>query len=219
MTSFKQTLLIFLGIFSLSSASSQALTEIQQITQMAEQGDETAQVTLGGMYISGQGVTQDYQQAVKWLKLAAEQGNTEAAYNLGVFYDTVEQNYPEAFKWYKIVAEQGDTDAQTNIGVMYELGQGVTQSYQEAFNWFEKAAKQGNVTAQANLGKMYYLGNGVTKNLSKSYMWLVIAKLNDSMSVPGNNLLAIEKEMSEAETEKAKAMVDKCQNSNYQDCD
>jgi len=40
----------------------------------AEQGDASAQFLLGGMYDNGQGVTQDYKQAVKWCRKAAEQG-------------------------------------------------------------------------------------------------------------------------------------------------
>ena len=31
----------------------------------------------------GQGVPQDYAEAVKWYRLAAEQGNADAQYNLG----------------------------------------------------------------------------------------------------------------------------------------
>lgn len=213
----QKLLIIFLGIFSMTFAFAQQgpNKEIEELLKSANQGNEVAQATVGSMYIT----INDYQEAEKWLKLAAEQGNTEAAYNLAVLYDTVNQDYEAAFKWYTFVAEKGDSDAQTNIGVMYENGQGVTQNYQAAFNWFIKAAKQGNVTAQANLGKMYYLGKAIPKDLSKSYMWLVIAKLNDKMSIPSNNLLAIEKEMSEAEMESAKTMIEKCKNSNYQDCD
>ncbi len=39
------------------------------------------------MYDNGQGVPQDYAEAVKWYRLAAEQGYAYAQYNLGVMYD------------------------------------------------------------------------------------------------------------------------------------
>ena len=34
----------------------------------------------------GEGVEQDYAEAVKWYRLAAEQGNADAQYNLGYAY-------------------------------------------------------------------------------------------------------------------------------------
>ena len=36
---------------------------------------------------NGYGVPQDYAEAVKWYRLAAEQGYARAQYNLGVMYD------------------------------------------------------------------------------------------------------------------------------------
>ena len=50
---------------------------------------------------TNQGVTQDYKQAVKWYTLAAEQGDTDAHFNLGVMYERGEgviQDYKQAVK-------------------------------------------------------------------------------------------------------------------------
>ena len=55
------------------------------------------------MYQNGQGVPQDYKEAVKWYLKAAEQGNAIAQNHLGVMYDQgkgVTQDYKEAAKWY-----------------------------------------------------------------------------------------------------------------------
>ena len=38
----------------------------------------------------GDGAPQDYKEAVKWYRLAAEQGDANAQYNLGVMYDNGE---------------------------------------------------------------------------------------------------------------------------------
>jgi len=40
---------------------------------------------LGLIYSKGQGVPQDYKEAVKWYRLSAEQGVAQAQYNLGVW--------------------------------------------------------------------------------------------------------------------------------------
>ena len=45
---------------------------------LIKQGDTNAQFNLGVMYEDGRGVTQDYQEAVKWYRKAAEQGDAEA---------------------------------------------------------------------------------------------------------------------------------------------
>ena len=42
------------------------------------------------MYAKGQGVIQDYKEALKWFRLAAAQGDAKAQYNLGVMYDNGE---------------------------------------------------------------------------------------------------------------------------------
>jgi hypothetical protein len=41
---------------------------------LVAQGDANAQFNLGVMYYKGQGVTQDYKEAVKWYRLATAQG-------------------------------------------------------------------------------------------------------------------------------------------------
>ena len=46
-----------------------------------------AQYNLGVMYDKGLGVPQNDKTAVKWYRLAAEQGHATAQYNLGVMYD------------------------------------------------------------------------------------------------------------------------------------
>ena len=58
-------------------------TEIEELRLQAEQGDASAQYNLGVMYDRGDGVDQDYQEALKWYRLAAKQGNAEAQRDLG----------------------------------------------------------------------------------------------------------------------------------------
>ena len=46
--------------------------------QLAGNGHQWAQRRVGSMYAEGKGVPQDYQEAVKWYRLAAAQGNVPA---------------------------------------------------------------------------------------------------------------------------------------------
>ena len=61
-----------------------------------------------------EGVKQDFAEAAKWYRKAAEQGDAAAQYNLGIMYEEgtgVKQDFAEAAKWYRKAAEQGDTEA------------------------------------------------------------------------------------------------------------
>jgi TPR repeat protein len=67
-------------------------------------------------------VPQDYLQAVKWYRAAAEQEIAPAQCNLGLCYQTgrgVEKNTAEAVKWFLKAARAGDKTAQHNLGVHY----------------------------------------------------------------------------------------------------
>jgi len=123
---------------------------------LANQGTAKAQNYLGWLYEEGKGVTQDYQEAAKWYRLAAKQGYAAAQDNIGYFYHMgkgVVQDYKEAVKWYRLAAEQGDVDAQNNLGIMYAKGTGINQDYILARMWFNLAADNGDINAIENLDR------------------------------------------------------------------
>ena len=73
----------------------------------AKQGRPLQQFNLGLMYYKGRVAAQDYREAVKWWRLAAEQGFAEALNNLGMVYgngDGVPKDYVEAHKWFDLAA-------------------------------------------------------------------------------------------------------------------
>lgn len=118
------------------------------------------------MYSEGHGVSQDYAEAIKWLRLSADQGNPAAQTNLGVIYADgrgVTQDFKEAIKWYQAAAAQGYAVAQYNLGYSYEKGEGV-EDPREAVRWYQMAAEQGDASAQYSLGTMYETGRGVRQD-------------------------------------------------------
>jgi uncharacterized protein len=146
----------------------------------AQGGDAQAQMKLGTMYLQGQGVTQDFREAVKWLRLAADRGNTEAMGFLGaIFHDGgkgVAQDYREATKWYRLAADRGDTEAISSLGdIFYDGGKGVAQDYREATKWYRLAADKGNTEAQLRLGYMSYNGQRVTQDYKEALKWYRLA--------------------------------------------
>ena len=77
---------------------------------LALMGNADAQFLLGYAYDFGEGVEQDFVEAVKWYRLAAEQGNADAQSSLGYAYyygEGVEQDFVTAHMWFNIAASNG----------------------------------------------------------------------------------------------------------------
>ena len=71
--------------------------------------------TSGFRYATGQGVPQDRAEAARWYRKAAEQGDADAQFNLGLMYHNgqgVPQDHAEAARWSRKAAEQRDAEAQ-----------------------------------------------------------------------------------------------------------
>lgn len=147
----------------------------------AEQGDAFAQWEQGNRYAR----TQDWAEAVRWYRLAAEQGEVQAQYDLALCYDQgkgVAQDKAEATRWYResaMRAKQGYgfkelinvEHIQFILGTRYALGEGVAQDAKEAACWFHEAAEQGHMDAQYNLALCYDQGEGVAQNTAEALRW------------------------------------------------
>jgi TPR repeat protein len=100
--------------------------------------------------VNGQGVPKDLSKAAALFRLAADQNNGEAQYNLGVMYSLgqgVEQSFEEAVKWYRRGAANNDTNSQYNLGASYYNGQGVPQDVVRTYLWWCVAAINGDKNA------------------------------------------------------------------------
>ena len=89
-------------------------TALEKYRHAGQQGDVRAQLNLGGMYDSGQGVKKNYREAIKWYRLAATQGSPDAQFNLDAMHYAglgVKKNIDEAAKWFRKAAGQGDPEA------------------------------------------------------------------------------------------------------------
>ena len=90
-------------------------------------------------------MSQDYAEAVRWYRLAADQGDARSQFSLGVMYAKglgVPENDYEALRWFRRAAEQGDARSQFNLGFIYAKGKWVPQDYIQAHKWFNLAASR-----------------------------------------------------------------------------
>ena len=135
--------------------------------------DAEEQYNLGMKYINDKEVW-DYTRAVSCFKIAAEQGHTQAQFQLGECYRLgkgVEKDIPMALSLFEKAAMQGHAQAQNTYGMYYILGRGVEKDYERGIHWVEKSAVQGFAEAQNNLGYFYKNGVGVEKDYEKAIYW------------------------------------------------
>ena len=112
------------------------------------------------------------------VKMAAEQGDDLAQFDLGSMYykgEGVPEDIAVAVAWFRKAAEQGHAQAQSFLGSLYDIGEGVPEDDALAVRWYRKAAEQGFAQAQFNLGVGYAVGEGVPEDYVQAYTWLSIA--------------------------------------------
>ena len=68
------------------------IPEVKELMDKALEGDPDAQLFLGQRYQEGNGIDQNIQEAIKWLKLSAEQGNVYAPHILKKIEEESNQN-------------------------------------------------------------------------------------------------------------------------------
>jgi len=152
----------------------------------AKRGELRCQSQIAFLYENGNGLKQDYSEALKWHRLAAEQGNIYSQSELGRMYLNgigTEKNESEALKWFKLAAEKGYVSAQNGAGLIYVL----RKDYSEALKSFRLAANQGDPVAQSNLGDLYFQGWGVEKDLVEAIKWYQLSA-NQGNPVGQNSL-------------------------------
>ncbi len=97
---------------------------------------------LGLMYYNGEGVEQDYTEAVNWFRKADHIVAWMQADLMYYHGEGVEQDRAEARKWIEKSAETANAELPYQLGVMFRDGDRVEQDYVEAHRWFNLAAEQ-----------------------------------------------------------------------------
>lgn len=132
---------------------------------------------LGLMYLKGDGVRQNYDDALRYLTRAAGADDAGAQSALGDMYAKglgVSKDLGKAEHWYSMAANQGDIDAMILLGNIYYNGDenyGISKDFDKAFHYYSNAANIGDARAQLYLAYMYSRGEGVVQDLEKAFEW------------------------------------------------
>ena len=146
------------------------MTEVNQIKQLAENGDVEAQYTLGKMHYNGEIDDGCMADAEEWLKKAAEQGHmlaveqgcaNEEGDAQTQFMLAVEQGCANeeggAQTQFMLAVEQGCANEEGDAQTQFMLGE-ISSNPAESLNWYNKSAEQDYAPAQYELYKIYYYG-------------------------------------------------------------
>lgn len=168
-------------IATLSGAYAEQNIELEKVLPAAEAGDAEAQHK-AGLILLGQN---RFDEAKKWLKKSALQGNEKAQhwydvarYSKGSFISWLSTGSQK--KWFEAnenAAQAGSAYAQVTLAMLYLEGRGIDKDPAKAAKWMREGAIQGMAGAQFMLAQAYFEGNGVKQDLEEGLFWLNMAAL------------------------------------------
>lgn len=125
--------------------------------------------------LGGDGLAKSREEAIVWLRKAAENGNSDAQYKFGYaekIGEGVEKDAVDGLKWLQKSAQKGNPKAEYEIGTMYKYDRRtIKEDDAEAMRWFLKAANHGNPNAMKQLAWMYEKGEGTKADPIEAYFW------------------------------------------------
>ena len=142
----------------------------KDILKLAETGDIFAQNELANLYLYGDGIEEDEEEGVKWLKRSADAGHWISIMDLADCYSDgigVSQDKLKAIDLYKRVYELGSGEAANKIGLIYVYDENQNNS-EEAVKWYRKGFEKGHDWSGYNLAYCYSNGIGVSQDELKA---------------------------------------------------
>jgi uncharacterized protein len=161
---------------------------------------------IGEMYEKGEDLRQDYVEAAKWYRKAAEAGDAPARVRLaGILVQdrSGTGGYEEARHWCEQAAKQNYSPGAYCVGLLYERGLGVPTDVGQAAKWYSRAADMGHAFALLRLGEMYWKGTGVKADKVAAYTLVLLASTADLPDAERDKTL-LEKEMDSKQVQKAR---------------
>lgn len=172
----------------------------RRIETAANLGSARAQFQLASMHLfqrsyarTGAGDLGSLDEAVKWLRIAAEAGFPQAQLYLGGLYRDgaggLAKSEAEAKKWFDRAtaqlpamlrdAKEGDVETLRTLSILYSMGFGVQKDESEARKWFRRLlevsrsdAEGGSLSAQMFLAEQALYGDdGLEPNEAEAAKW------------------------------------------------
>ncbi|WP_269580958.1 tetratricopeptide repeat protein [Roseibium sp. Sym1] len=183
---------------------------------LADAGSSYAAYRLA-QHFNNQADVKDYNpaSALHWYEVAAESGNLDALYEIGMLHFSAavkNHSYKKAYDSFRQGAEAGHVGAAHNLAIFYEFGLGVEQDLFAAERWFQKTIALGNRETEHNLVLLYvnHPKDFQADKVEKAFMELrKQADAGDPSAVMTLALALIEGEWIEQNEEKGLALLHK----------
>lgn len=131
---------------------------------------QSAYYNLFLLFADGIATQRNPEEALRWLRKAAELEVPEACWHLGMHYRmgiVVEQDFNQAFRWFNLAAEKKYPNAEYEVGIMYLHGIGIEKNDNAAFAYLEKASVV-LPEAMGKLGQCYSNGIGCEQDYTQA---------------------------------------------------
>ena len=171
---------------------------IADLKAKAEFGDAESQFWLGDCYLTGYRVPLNFEEAKKWLRLAAYQGDPYHQYALAKAYDGRPmslEDYKESIDMAFKSADQGFAPAEHWCGLSYRLGEDwegkvlVPVDDVKAFAMFVKSAQKGYWNGMVEVAECYEFGWGIAKSMPDAFAWYHLALLRTKSDLQKEDIL------------------------------
>lgn len=149
----------------------------------ADRGEPEAISTLGWMYETGHGVSEDDAKAASLYRTAIAKGDGFGQWRLGVMIDegAAPGTSEQAVALFREAAARKSPGATASLGVMYANGRGVERDYETAMRYYQAAARMGSAHGIEGIGVLYANGQGVARDMKEALAhWMVAASAGDS---------------------------------------
>jgi uncharacterized protein len=113
---------------------------------LARRGRVGCQRFVGWMYFLGEGTAQDLDEAYKWFRKAADNGDREAKFGAGRVCLLLKRDV-EAKDWFLRACREDFPPGCFRLGWMYKHGRGGEANVAMAFDLFEQAYEKGHLPA------------------------------------------------------------------------
>ena len=151
------------------------------IVKSANAGYSRAEAAVASLIDHGAtpaGLTGDEPSALAWMTKAANQGDAEAQYQLGMYYESgryADRDLAQAVTWYGKAADGGNIRATLALADLYMDGDQVQRDTDRALDLYHRAADADSEEAEVALGAAYYDGKVTAKDYGKAAKYYEMA--------------------------------------------
>lgn len=146
---------------------------LQWLEELSEENKQASSL-LAQTYKKGVHVPQNLEKAIKYYKIAADQNDVYAQYQLAKLYLDYSEvfNQQQGIDYLTMSAKQKLDFAQYRLGKYYLNGDMLEKNIEQAVFWMREAAQLNNQFAQLALGKLFLFGTEVEKDIDKAIYYL-----------------------------------------------